>query len=84
MEKGRVIYRGAARAYDVSRSIARTIGLAYFDGHSSGETKYSIERAIFEEVTAKLAGGEIAGNKKADNGVFLQTMRKKLGIIQRD
>ena len=83
MGKGRIKYAGEARAYDVSRSRARIIGLRRFDGHSSGGKKHELELKIFDEFTEKIAGGEVSANKKTDNGVFLQSLRKSLGILQR-
>jgi len=82
-QKGRIIFRGGARVYDVSRRIARTIGIARFKGHSAGKKLMDIRTAVFREVSAKLAGGRVSGSEKSDDGDLLRRLRNRLESRQR-
>jgi len=74
-EKGRVLYKGEAKVYDVSKRIPRTISIALFEGHSAGANVMDVREAVFEIVAAKLVGGKVTGSNKVYKGKLLQKVR---------
>jgi len=83
-EKGRVLYKGEAKVYDVSKRFPRKISIALFEGHSAGTNVWDVREAVFEKVAAKLVGGKVTGSNKVYKGKLLQKMRIILEAKQRE